>query len=63
MLQLSQLHQSTDEVIERLSIRNYDGQKTIEKVLAKDNLRKERQGDLDSLLARVNTTSKEIGHQ
>ena len=61
MLQLSQIHQSTEEIIERLALRNYDGKKAIESILEKDKLRKEKQGELDGILAQMNTLSKEIG--
>ena len=61
MLQLSQIHQSTEEIIERLALRNYDGKKAIKSVLEKDNLRKEKQGELDRILSQMNTISKEIG--
>ena len=61
MLQLSQIRQTPEEIIERLAIRNYDGKNAIAKVLDQDNLRKEKQGELDDTLSRLNTISKEIG--
>jgi seryl-tRNA synthetase len=62
MLTLKLIHESKDEVINRLAIKNFDAKEIIEKVIALDNQRRSIQGNLDSMLAEQNALSKEIGN-
>lgn len=61
MLTLNYLRNNKQEAIERLHIRNIDSEKIINKVIEKDDLRKETQKKLDDILAQVNSASKQIG--
>jgi len=61
MLEIAQLKDRKEEIIERLKVRNFDGAAQIESVLEIDDKRKSTQGDLDNLLAQINSSSKEIG--
>ena len=61
MLEISQLKSSKQEIIARLKVRNFDGEKLIDKVLELDGRRKSTQGELDEILYQINTSSKEIG--
>jgi len=62
MLTLNLIREKSDYVIERLKIKNYDAKPVIEKILELDSLRRETQKQADSLLAEINTLSKEIGN-
>jgi seryl-tRNA synthetase len=62
MLTLKLIHESKDEVINRLATKNFDARAIIEKVISLDNQRKAIQGNLDSMLAEQNALSKEIGN-
>jgi len=61
MLEVSQLKARKEEIIARLKVRNFDGEKLIDNILELDTLRKSTQGDLDEILSQINTSSKEIG--
>jgi len=61
MLEVSRLKSSKKEIIARLKVRNFDGEKLIDKVLELDGRRKSTQGELDEILYQINTSSKEIG--
>lgn len=61
MLELNKIRQNTQEVIERLKIRNFDATETINKVIALDDKRKTTQQTLDSLSAEANQIAKKIG--
>jgi len=62
MLTLKQIHENKEEVIARLLIKNFDAKELVEKVISLDGERKSLQGQLDSLLAKQNALSKEIGN-
>ena len=61
MLQVAFIRQNTDLVKERLAIRNFAEIHLIDEILALDDQRKKLQSDADSNLAKVNSSSKEIG--
>ncbi len=62
MLQLSVIRQNAEEVIERLSVKNFHSAKeTVEKLLMLDGLRREAQNKLDNCKAEANHLAKEIG--
>ncbi len=61
MLTLNQIKENTDEIIERLKVRNRDFSEQIQKVIETDNLRKSIQTEADSCLAESNSIAKEIG--
>ncbi len=61
MLTLSQIRENTGEVIRRLQVRNFDGRKIIEELLAVDTNRRNLQNNLDGKQAELNTTSRNIG--
>ncbi|MDX9845922.1 MAG: serine--tRNA ligase [Tenuifilaceae bacterium] len=61
MLTLKQIHDSRDEVIARLAIKNFDAAKLVDEVINLDNQRRTIQGKLDALLAEQNALSKDIG--
>ena len=61
MLLLSVIRENPENVIERLSIRNFSGREMILSILELDNKRKETQKRLDDNLAQSNLLAKEIG--
>jgi seryl-tRNA synthetase len=61
MLQLSHIRENRQEVISRLAIKNIDATAQIDSILELDEKRRMAQNRLDSLLAEVNKTSREIG--
>lgn len=61
MLQLSFIRENTQEVIDRLAIKNFKATDIINEVLILDNQRRETQKKLDDNLAEANNLAKEIG--
>ena len=61
MLQLQMIREKTAEVISRLRIKNFDGERIISDILRLDDIRKETQKALDDLQAQSNSLAKEIG--
>lgn len=61
MLTLKVIRESKDEVIKRLSVKNFNGKEIIEKVIALDDERKAIQLQLDGNLAEQNSIAKQIG--
>ncbi len=61
MLTLKYIAENTQEVIERLAKKQFDGKELIAQVLEKDALRKSVQKELDANSAEMNKLSKEIG--
>lgn len=61
MLQLNYIRENKEEVINRLSIKNFDAKESIEKVLELDNDRRRTQNELDALLNEANTLAKQVG--
>ena len=61
MLQVAFIRQNPDLVRERLAIRNFGETNLVDEIIALDDKRKKLQSDADSNLARVNSSSKEIG--
>ncbi len=61
MLQISFIRENTQEVIDRLAIRNIDAKNIIEQILDADNQRKEHQKNADEVLSEINAISKEVG--
>jgi len=61
MLQLSLIREKTSEVLDRLRIKNFDGNQVIREIIRLDDLRKETQKSLDELQAQANQAAKEIG--
>jgi len=61
MLQITTIRENPQEVIERLSIKNFDAKELVEKVISLDAQRRETQKKLDDNLAEANSIAKEIG--
>ena len=61
MLTLKQITEHTQEVIDRLKIKNFDARQVLEQVLEADRLRRTAQQEADAALAEQNKLSKEIG--
>ncbi|OIP82228.1 MAG: serine--tRNA ligase [Porphyromonadaceae bacterium CG2_30_38_12] len=61
MLTLKYITENTQDVIQRLSKKHFDGESIINEVVALDNLRKSTQMLLDNSSAEMNNLSKEIG--
>ncbi len=61
MLQVAFIRQHPEVVRERLAIRNFGEINLVDEIIALDDKRKKLQSDADSNLARVNSSSKEIG--
>ena len=61
MLQLNFIRDNKEEVIERLSVKNFDANESVEKILALDITRRKTQAELDSLNAEANVLAKQTG--
>lgn len=61
MLQVNYIRENTQEVIERLAKKHFDGSKIIPEIIEWDNARKQTQTELDSILAESNTIAKQVG--
>ena len=61
MLTLKYIAENTQDVLDRLSKKHFDGKELIAQVLELDNARKNAQKDLDAQSAEMNKLSKEIG--
>lgn len=61
MLQISVLREESANVIERLSVKNFDAKAIIEQVLLLDENRRRIQTELDNNLFKQNTLAKQIG--
>ncbi len=61
MLSIHYIRENTDDVINRLKVKNFDAAQIIEKILSIDLNRRETQRKLDDILAKSNAIAKEIG--
>jgi seryl-tRNA synthetase len=61
MLSLNYIREHQQEVIDRLAIKNFDGETIISSIVDLDNQRRETQKQLDDIQARSNQIAKEIG--
>ena len=61
MLELSYIRRNPEEVISRLTTKNFDAKPIIDEILAIDEKRRSTQTNLDGILAQLNKASKEIG--
>jgi seryl-tRNA synthetase len=61
MLQINTIRENPQEVIERLSIKNFDSKELVKKVIFFDTKRRETQKKLDDNLSEANSIAKEIG--
>ena len=61
MLQLNYIRENTQEVIDKLGIKNIDAKEIILKVIDFDNKRKKTQKLLDDILFESNNLAKKIG--
>jgi seryl-tRNA synthetase len=61
MLSLNFIRENTQEVIDRLAIKNFDANEIISRIVELDNQRRETQKKLDDIQAQSNILAKEIG--
>lgn len=61
MLSLNFIREQTQEVIDRLAIKNFNGSEMIGRIVELDNQRRDTQKKLDDIQARSNLLAKEIG--
>lgn len=61
MLELNKIRENRDYVIERLAVKNFEATKYVDEIINLDNERRNRQKELDDVLARSNQLAKEIG--
>lgn len=61
MLTLKFIQENTELIIDRLKVKNFNGEEIINKIKNIDNNRKSVQLNLDNTLAQLNNISKEIG--
>ncbi len=61
MLQINYIRENKEEVIERLSVKNFKGTDTIYAIVSIDETRRKIQKQLDDILAESNKSAKEIG--
>jgi len=62
MLQVQYIKENKKEVVERLSVKNFDASEIIEEVIQLDQKRRQTQKSLDDILASSNRLAKEIGN-
>jgi seryl-tRNA synthetase len=61
MLTLKVINESTEEVIKRLSKKNFDSKELIYQIIEHDSIRRNSQTALDGVLSEINSISKSIG--
>jgi len=61
MLQLNYIRENKQDVINRLAVKNFDGNKIIEEVIQLDSARRKTQNELDILLNESNVLAKQVG--
>ncbi len=61
MLTLNLIRENTEEVIEKLKIKNFEAEDIVRKIIEKDKQRREIQQTSDSLQSEMNQLSKQIG--
>ncbi len=61
MLTLNFIRENKELIIERLKVKNFDSEETLDKIIELDNKRRETQQKTDLLQAEMNSISKEIG--
>ncbi len=61
MLQVSYIRENKEEVLERLSVKNFSQPQLVDEIIYLDNQRKSTQSQADDLLAKGNATAKQIG--
>ena len=61
MLQINYIRENREEAIKKLAKKGFDAKAIFEDIVAKDDLRKETQNQLDKILAQSNQIAKEIG--
>ncbi len=61
MLQLNYIRENKDKVIERLAVKNIDGNEIITQVISLDENRRKTQNELDAILNQSNQLAKQVG--
>ncbi|MFA6924018.1 MAG: serine--tRNA ligase [Bacteroidales bacterium] len=61
MLQTNYIRENKEDVIKRLSVKNFDSTELIEKIISIDDERKKIKTSLDETLTKANVLAKEIG--
>jgi seryl-tRNA synthetase len=61
MLQVSYIRENKEEVLDRLSVKNFNQPELIDQIIDLDNARKSTQAQADELLAKANAAAKLIG--
>ncbi len=61
MLSISIIREQKEDVVRRLSIKNFNDAELIDEVISSDELRRKAQFGLDALLAKQNDLSKQVG--
>jgi seryl-tRNA synthetase len=61
MLQVSYIRENKEEVLERLSVKNFNQPELVDQIIYLDNQRKSTQAKADELLAKGNSAAKQIG--
>lgn len=61
MLTLKYIQENTQDVIDRLLVKNFDAKELVSEILSKDEERKRTQKEQDDMLAQINSISKEVG--
>ncbi len=61
MLQIAFIRENPEEIINRLTIKNFNAKENVAKIIELDNSRKEIQKKLDDTLSEANSIAKEVG--
>ncbi|MDD4630652.1 MAG: serine--tRNA ligase [Proteiniphilum sp.] len=61
MLTLKVINENPEEVVRRLSKKNFDAKETVSQIIAADDVRRSTQTSLDTMLGEVNTLSRSVG--
>jgi seryl-tRNA synthetase len=61
MLQVNYIRENKEEVLNRLSVKNFNNTQLVDEIIALDDSRKSTQAQADELLAKANAAAKQIG--
>lgn len=61
MLEITRIREDNGQLVERLKVRNFDGQEIIDKIVAADKNWRASKSELENVLAESNAIAKEIG--
>ena len=61
MIQIQMIREKTDEIIERLSVKNFNAKEIVSQILEIDSARRTTQKELDAILSEANQIARQVG--